>query len=115
MDALLASVSNGIASFVEIVAALIIFGGAIEAIYGIITRVFLPTRNPAKRKEIWTRFALWLVLALEFTLAADVVRSAVHPTWTSIGQLGAIAVIRTFLSAFLERDLRDARAWNEGG
>jgi uncharacterized membrane protein len=114
MDDLLVAVSSGIASFVEIAAALIILGGALEALYGIVTRVFLPSRNPAKRKEIWTRFALWLVLALEFTLAADVVRTAIHPSWTSIGQLGAIALIRTFLSAFLERDLKDARAWNEG-
>jgi uncharacterized membrane protein len=47
----------------------------------------------------------WLLLALEFTLAADVVRTAIAPTWDDIGQLAAIAVIRTFLNFFLERDL----------
>jgi uncharacterized membrane protein len=29
----------------------------------------------------------------------------ISPTWQDIGQLGAIAVIRTFLNFFLERDL----------
>jgi uncharacterized membrane protein len=29
----------------------------------------------------------------------------ISPTWQDIGELGAIAVIRTFLNFFLERDL----------
>jgi uncharacterized membrane protein len=46
-----------------------------------------------------------LLLGLEFELAADIVRSAISPSWTEIGQLGAIALIRTFLNYFLERDV----------
>jgi uncharacterized membrane protein len=34
-----------------------------------------------------------------------VVRSVISPSWEQIGELGAIAVIRTFLNYFLERDL----------
>jgi uncharacterized membrane protein len=45
------------------------------------------------------------LLGLEFELAADIVRTAIAPSWTEIGQLGAIAVIRTFLNYFLERDV----------
>lgn len=51
------------------------------------------------------RFGVWLLLGLEFELAADIVRSAISPSWTEIGQLGAIALIRTFLNYFLERDV----------
>ena len=47
----------------------------------------------------------WLVLGLEFELAADVVRTVVAPSWRELGELGAIAVIRTFLNYFRERDL----------
>jgi len=54
---------------------------------------------------IWLRFGVWLMLGLEFELAADIVRTAIAPSWTEIGQLGAIAVIRTFLNYFLERDV----------
>ena len=57
------------------------------------------------QKEIWVRFAMWLLLALEFELAADIIRSAIAPTWQDIGQLGAIAVIRTLLNFFLEKDI----------
>ena len=49
------------------------------------------------------------LLALEFELAADIVRSVIAPTWKDIGELAAIAVIRTFLNYFLEKDLEAAR------
>ena len=51
----------------------------------------------------------WLVAGLTFQLASDIVRSAIAPTWNDIGQLGAIAVIRTFLTYFLDRDLAEQR------
>ena len=38
-------------------------------------------------------------------LGEDIVRTAVAPSWTDIGQLAAIGVIRTFLNYFLEKDL----------
>ncbi|MXO58575.1 DUF1622 domain-containing protein [Altererythrobacter salegens] len=59
----------------------------------------------ARRRTAWTSFASWLLLALEFALAADLVGTAISPTWDEVGQLGVIAVIRTFLGFFLERDI----------
>jgi uncharacterized membrane protein len=50
---------------------------------------------------------MWIVLALEFALAADIVRTAIAPTWDDIGRLGAIALIRTALNYFLERDMEE--------
>ena len=52
--------------------------------------------------------ARWLLLGLEFMLAADIVRTAISPTWSELGQLALIAVVRTFLNYFLERDLEAA-------
>ena len=60
------------------------------------------------RKAIWRRFGVWLLLGLEFALAADIITSVISPTWQDIGELGAIAVIRTFLNYFLEHDLENA-------
>lgn len=51
-----------------------------------------------------------MLLGLEFELAADVVRSAISPSWTAIGQLGAIAAVRTFLNYFLEKDIKELSA-----
>jgi uncharacterized membrane protein len=53
---------------------------------------------------------LSLALALEFLLAADIVGTAVTPTWESIGLLAAIAGIRTFLNYFLHQEVRELEA-----
>ncbi len=54
------------------------------------------------------RLGRWLSLALEFQLAADILKTAVAPTWDEIGQLAAIAVLRTALNFFLQREVEKA-------
>jgi uncharacterized membrane protein len=51
---------------------------------------------------------MWLLLGLEFELAADIIGSVISQTWQDVGMLGAIAVIRTFMNYFLEKDLEEA-------
>jgi uncharacterized membrane protein len=57
------------------------------------------------KRRIWVRFASWIVLSLEFALAADIVDTAITPSWDDIGRLAAIAAIRTGLNFFLSRDI----------
>jgi uncharacterized membrane protein len=94
-----------IALGVEGAAAIVILIGAVEAFISILRTLFQPRPHTAVRKQIWLRFGIWLLLGLEFELAADVVRTAISPTWVDIAQLGSIALIRTFLNYFLEKDL----------
>ena len=56
-----------------------------------------------------TRFVLSrsLMLALEFLIAADILVSAVAPTWDQLGKLGVIVLIRVVLSFFLSRDIKE--------
>lgn len=58
-----------------------------------------------------TRFTLarYLALALEFQLASDILETAISPSWQRIGQLAAIATIRTALNYFLTRELAGER------
>jgi hypothetical protein len=60
-----------------------------------------------KGRQIWIRFATWILLALEFALAADLVRTAVAPTWDDIAKLAVIATIRTMLNYFLAKDIAE--------
>ena len=53
--------------------------------------------------------ARFLTLALEFQLAADVLGTAISPSWHEIGQLAAIAVIRTALNYSLTREIDNER------
>jgi len=105
MEELLKSVAGAVALAVEAIAVVVIAFGAAEAVARLVLRPFRGPETRAQRKDIWLRFAMWLLLGLEFELAADIVRSVISPSWEQIGQLGAIAVIRTFLNYFLERDL----------
>jgi uncharacterized membrane protein len=93
------------AVFMETAAAVIITYGGLEALAGAIRAVVEKRSKSGLRKDTWMRFGVWLLLGLEFELAADIVRSAAAPSWTDIGQLAAIGVIRTFLNYFLEKDL----------
>ena len=96
---------------VEAIAALMIALGAIEAIFGIIV-IYSKWNGPRSGlRDVWVRFGVWLMLGLEFELAADVVRTAIAPSWTDIGQLAAIGAIRTFLNYFLERDIESQRSF----
>lgn len=52
----------------------------------------------------------FLVLGLEFQLAGDVLRTAVAPSFTEIGQLAAIAAMRTALNYFFGREIAQERA-----
>jgi uncharacterized membrane protein len=105
LEAFLKSVASSIALLVEASAAVIIAIGALEALWGIASSLFGVGPKIGRRKSIWLRFGIWLLLGLEFELAADIVRTAIAPTWTDIGQLSAIGLIRTFLNFFLEKDL----------
>jgi uncharacterized membrane protein len=104
MEELLKSFWSVAATIVEGAAALLITIGAAEAFVMSLVRFRAPTKE---KMRIWMHFATWLLLGLEFELAADVIRTAIAPTWSDIGQLAAIAAIRTFLSFFLDRDIED--------
>lgn len=54
--------------------------------------------------------ARYLALALEFQLGADILSTAITPSWNQIGKLGAVAVIRTALNYFLSLEMKQERA-----
>lgn len=109
MEEIFKSCAATIATLLEATAVLIIAFGACESIYRFIMIYFKEKKTESIRRIIWLNFAQWILMGLEFTLAADIVKTAIAPTWNSIGQLSAIAIMRTFLSYFLERDLESAR------
>src|SRR5512145_1579602 len=97
----------------EAAAVIVVTFGASEAFLKLVWIGVTPSATHGERKAIWRRFGVWLLLGLEFALAADIISSVLSPTWQDIGELGAIAVIRTFLNYFLERDLENAEKSGE--
>jgi uncharacterized membrane protein len=95
------------AQLIETVAVFLIAFGAAETFVHSAGHFFRHVTDAGWRKALFMRFGVWLLLGLQFALAADIVRSLISPNWTDIGQLAAIAAIRTFLNYFLERDLAE--------
>ena len=97
---------EAIARCVEFAAALIIGLAAIEAMIKAAV-IFVRRNTPASAKnEVRLTLGRWLAVALEFELAADILNTAVTPTWSDIEKLAAIAALRTALNYFLEREIR---------
>ena len=69
----------------------------------------LVTGKAADFNAIRLVLARYLAMALEFQLGADILSTAVAPSWTEIGKLGAIAVIRTGLNYFLSQEMKEER------
>ena len=90
---------------VEMIGALLIAVGAGLALSRLIKVFLKPTLGGYEGTRLI--LARFLSLALEFQLAADILATTVAPSWTQIGKLGAIAVIRTGLNYFLAREIKE--------
>ena len=92
---------------VELVGATIIALGIVVA--GALLLKALLARRTTNFTAIRLTLARYLALALEFQLGADILSTAIAPSWEQIGKLGAIAVIRTALNFFLSKEMEQER------
>ena len=86
---------------------LIVIGTAEAFFRGVLLMV--SSRTGHERRDVWLRYARWLVAGLTFQLAADIIETSITTSWEAVARLAAIAVIRTFLNYFLDRDLSEIR------
>jgi uncharacterized membrane protein len=115
LEELLHAAAHFVALCIEAIAIVVIAAGTAEAVIGIIRYVFHPGPTTGQeRRGVWLEFARWLVAGLTFQMAADIVNTSFEPTWDELGRLGLIAVIRTFLSFFLDREMSDTRSLQRG-
>ena len=90
---------------IEAIGAVIIGIGMILASLRFARGSFPPTARDFTDARL--TLARFLAIALEFQLGADILSTAVAPSWDAIGKLGAIAVIRTALNYFLSREMQE--------
>src|SRR5262245_33315183 len=94
---------------IDWMATVIIIVATVEAFIRAV-RWMISSRTAHDRRDIWLKYGRALVAGLTFQLAADIIETSIRSGWESIAQLGAVAVIRTLLNYFLERDLAEVRA-----
>ena len=96
---------------IDAVALVVIVGATIQAVFGML-QLLVTRATDRQRREVWGRYARWLIAGLTFQLAADIIETSITTNWEAIARVAAIAVIRTFLNYFLERDYIEL---SEGG
>ena len=113
MEELIHHIEGMIALGLESIAVIVVAVGSIDAAGRIFIGLVRQSTTHYDGKMIWRHYGMWLLLALEFELAADIVTSVIAPTWQDLGELAAIALIRTFLNYFLEKDVSEsAESWS---
>lgn len=97
---------------VEGLGAVVIFVGLLVALRRLASHWL--DRQQDDFNPVRLAFARYLAMALEFQLAADILSTAVSPSWDQLGKLAVVAVIRTALNFFLTREIRDEREQPRG-
>ncbi|MGB3379390.1 DUF1622 domain-containing protein [Allopontixanthobacter sediminis] len=111
----LREMSLGVSLAVEGIAAVVVAYAVAEAVIRLLFSVSGHSGNSSAdqahnvKEEIRLRLGRWLALALELLLGADILRTAVAPSWSEIGQLAAIAAIRTALNYFLQKEIESGQ------
>jgi uncharacterized membrane protein len=102
-----------VAYIIEGAAVLVIFVGSVQAIIFYLRRTLSKKTDLAALMQSRFKLGVSLSLGLGFLVGADIILTAISPSWEEIGQLASIVVIRIVLNFFLMRDLKQME--NIGG
>ena len=101
---------------IELLGAVVIVAGVLRvAITRGTVRFLLKLDDPAAYEDYKHQIGRSLLLGLEFLVAGDIIRTvAISPTFSSVGVLAIIVLIRTFLSATLTVEIEGRWPWQRG-
>ncbi len=108
MEELLIEALGVLVPVVEACGAAVIVVGALWAFVRFVV-VGLRERDAGAFVPVRLTLGRFLALGLEFQLASDVLRTAVAPSFRELGQLAAVAAIRTALNYFLAKEIAEER------
>lgn len=91
---------------IDAIALVVIVLATLQAVVGML-RLLRSKAGDHERRQVWMRYARWLIAGLTFQLAADIIETSITTDWEAIARVAAIAVIRTFLNYFLEKDFNE--------
>ena len=94
----------------ETIAILVVLFGSAQAVVAVVRVVAGGADKGGLRgRHVWLVYARWLVAGLTFQLAADIVGTSLAASWEEVARLAVIAVVRTLLSWFLDKELENTR------
>jgi len=93
---------------IEALAALVIAFSVVKALF-LYSGRFTARGNALSNEAIRVQLGSSIALALELLLGADILQTAIAPSWSDIGQLAAIAGLRTGLNFFLGKEIKEIK------
>jgi uncharacterized membrane protein len=119
MEHLLEQLEHSLAGFISVLTVVLEAIAAVMVFWGLVRTVQVALKMRSRKHrgrhpileqpldfiQIRLTFGMWLALALEFQLGADILNTTISPSFEALGRLGAIALIRTFLNYFLNKEL----------
>lgn len=82
-------ISEPAITLIDALALLVILVGTIEVSVKVARAIFKPLGAQLER-QVWLRYARWLVAGLTFQLAADIIETSISTSWQTIGRVGRL-------------------------
>ena len=104
-----------LATIISVISLLIVTYGALIAILSFILNELeriTGTYTPTNIRKLRAVFGTYLLLGLEFLIASDILKTVLEPTMNELIILGGIVVVRTILSVFLNKEIKELETEN---
>ena len=106
---------NLLATIISVISLLIVTYGALIAIISFIINELkrvIGAYTPTNIRKLRAVFGTYLLLGLEFLIASDILKTVLEPTMNELIILGGIVVVRTILSVFLNKEIKELETEN---
>jgi uncharacterized membrane protein len=104
--------ADSISNIVELGGIAALVGGVLFSLVHSIARLVASRHGDRAFRTLRSDLGNSILLGLEFLVAADIIRSiSITPTFQSVGVLGLIVLVRTFLSWSLQVEVSGTWPW----
>ena len=102
--------------FLDLLAAVISVTSLLIVTYGALIGIISFLKNEIRFtggysitniRKLRATFGTYLLLGLEFLIASDILKTVLEPTLNELALLGGIVVLRTILSVFLNKEIKE--------
>ena len=101
---------NTLATIISVTSLLIVTYGALIGVISFFRNELKRLTNIRKLRAV---FGTYLLLGLEFLIASDILKTVLEPTLNELAILGGIVVLRTVLSVFLNKEIKELETENK--
>lgn len=100
---------------ISVISLLIVTYGALIAFIAFLVnelKRFTGNYTVINVRKLRATFGTYLLLGLEFLIASDILKTVLEPSLNELAILGGIVVLRTILSVFLNKEIKELESEN---